>query len=550
MRAVQGSSSDRALRRSGSIFWAALIFFSLLSTLWALAGPVFSVPDENAHATKAIAQLRGQVIGNEVLGIRHIVVELPEGYEYNPSILCFAFHSETPANCGVELGDEGTTWFNTWVGAYNPVYYYLVGWPSLIFDGNASVYAMRIASALVGSIFLALAAQAALAATRARWMPVALLFLASPMIVYFTGAVNPQGLEVAAAAALWVALLRLLETWRRPDEVLLSRTYLWAVVAVSATLVANVRALGPLWVVVIILSCLIISGWQSVKGIFSTVRSYWGIGAVAVAGLFSVIWTLSGGSLSKQALPTDAPLVGASFFSGFMLMMRRTPEFIEQSAGYFGWFDAPLPSQAHVAFFVAFALLVIIAAVGTTRRGFLVMALLICLAIFVPALVQAYSVGQTGIIWQGRYALFLYIAIALVPGMLLSSQAGRRLHFLSVRMTVVVGALLAVFGIVAFVLTLRRYVVGNSMPMARMISEPQWQPPLTWPVLVGLMVVVWIAFAAWMLRQAVLAARVDPVDPVSQSHESSDPGRLTARKDDVQTENPPGATASLVTTHG
>ena len=41
---------------------------SVLGVLWSLASPVFSVPDENAHAVKAIAQLRGQVIGYTVPG--------------------------------------------------------------------------------------------------------------------------------------------------------------------------------------------------------------------------------------------------------------------------------------------------------------------------------------------------------------------------------------------------------------------------------------------------------------------------------------------------
>lgn len=47
------------LGKPSTVFWIASAFAALLSILWALAGPVFSVPDENAHAVKAIAQLRG-----------------------------------------------------------------------------------------------------------------------------------------------------------------------------------------------------------------------------------------------------------------------------------------------------------------------------------------------------------------------------------------------------------------------------------------------------------------------------------------------------------
>ena len=128
-------------RRSRSVFWTAFVLMAALSTLWPLASPIFSVPDENVHATKAIAQVHGQVIGYHVPGIKHTVVGLPHGYSYAPHILCFAYHANQPANCRVELGDEGgTDWFNTWVGAYNP-YYYAVGWWSLILDGSTGDYA-------------------------------------------------------------------------------------------------------------------------------------------------------------------------------------------------------------------------------------------------------------------------------------------------------------------------------------------------------------------------------------------------------------------------
>lgn len=34
------------------VFLPAFLLISAMSVLWALASPVFSVPDENAHATK------------------------------------------------------------------------------------------------------------------------------------------------------------------------------------------------------------------------------------------------------------------------------------------------------------------------------------------------------------------------------------------------------------------------------------------------------------------------------------------------------------------
>ena len=171
---------------SRSVFWVAFLIFAALATVWSLASPIFSVPDENAHALKAVAQVRGQVIGYQVEGVKHTVVDLPAEYSYTPQTVCFAYVPTQPANCGVELGDAGgTNWFSTWVGAYNPLYYYAVGWPSLILDGSAGIYGMRIVSGLLAATFVAWAYQAALSGRRSRWMPLGLAFAAAPMVVYF-----------------------------------------------------------------------------------------------------------------------------------------------------------------------------------------------------------------------------------------------------------------------------------------------------------------------------------------------------------------------------
>ena len=283
-------------RVRASFFWAPFAVFALLGMLWSLASPVFSVPDENAHALKAIAQVRGQVIGYTLPDVKHIVVDLPPGYEYHPNILCFATYPERTADCGVELGDAGgQDWFNTWVGAYNPVYYYLVGWPSLLFEGSAGIYAMRIASSLLGAALLAWAFFAAASGRRSRWMPLGIAFAAAPMSMYLIGAVNPNGAEIAAAVAVWAGVLRLLETFGdEEDRPWLSRAALWVGVTAASVMLVNARALGPLWLVVVVGLCLVASGWTAVKRLFTTGSSYWWLAAIGVGGLFSLGWTSVG----------------------------------------------------------------------------------------------------------------------------------------------------------------------------------------------------------------------------------------------------------------
>lgn len=475
--------------RHGAVapFVASFAVFAVLSVLWALASPVFSVPDENAHATKAIAQVRGQIIGYTVPDVRHIVVDLPPGYYYSPELLCFTARSDIPASCGAELGEpDGQPWFNTWVGAYNPIYYYLVGWPSLFFDGNAGIYAMRIASALLGSALLAWAFQVAVLGPRARWMPLGIAFAAAPMNVYLVGAVNPNGAELAAAVAVWVGVLRLIEPPASPARgPLLRRTWIWGGVAIASIVLANARALGPLWLLIIVGLCFVGGGWRMTRTFLTTRANYPWLAVISAGVAFSVGWTVLGGSLSGQAEASDAPLVNGTFWQGFVHMIRHTNDFLQQAIGFFGWVDTPLPPWAYWFVTAAWALLVGLALTATRRRSIMTLCAILATSGLVPALVQGYSVQQTGIIWQGRYGLFIYLGVTIVASWLLSRDAPR-VGFLAPRITWLAASLLAAYGVVAFALVLVRYVVGGEADFGEMFTNPRWQPPFGWlPLVMG-----------------------------------------------------------------
>ncbi|RJT87808.1 DUF2142 domain-containing protein [Cryobacterium melibiosiphilum] len=521
-RATGGTTG---LARTTKVFWAAFALMALLTTMWSLASPIFSVPDENAHATKAIAQVRGQVLGYQVEGVKHTVVDLPPEYSYSQTIVCYLFAPEIPANCGFELGgDGGADWFPTWVSAYNPLYYYAVGWPSLILDGSAGIYGMRIISGLLCAAFAGLAFQVAMSVRRSRWMPLGLAFVFTPMITYFFGSVNPNGLEIASAAALWVSLLRLLQHFDGRDAGTvssLSRRYLWFVVSISSIVLVTARSLGPLWLVLVVLLCFLACGWHPVKRLFTTPASYVGLAFIAAGGIFSIVWTLSGGSLSGQAEASDAPLVGATFLQGFAHTLRTTPDYLLQAIGFFGWLDTPLPVHVYWLFVAAFGLLALLAVATAGRRSLVTLAGIIGAAIFVPALVQGYSVGQTGIIWQGRYGLFLYVGVAIFAAWVLSGRDGRRVAYLAPRVTALAGSLLAVYAAFAFLLVLKRYVVGRGHPISLMFSDPTWQPPLGWIALASVFVLTTAAFAVWCVRLSVTPVEDDTTGVVDARAVSS-----------------------------
>jgi hypothetical protein len=415
--------------------------------------------------------------------------------------MCYLFVPEDSAHCAVHFGDgSGLSTFDTWVGAYNPVYYYLVGWPTLLTDrGELGVYGMRIASALLGSVLLAWAFQASLSSRRTRWLPLGLMVVAGPMVLYLAGSVNPNGIEIASAAALWAALLRLLERHRPgSDGIGLSRGYLWTIVTVSAILLANARSVGPLWVVIVVAACLAVAGWPATKALFTRARNYLWIGVIALGMLFSGVWTLATNGAGGQAGENDAPLVGAGAVAGVAAMLRRTPAFVQQGLGVFGWLDTPLPWMLYALPILAVGILVILAVSGAGRRAAIVVVSSILGALLIPAIVQGVTISRTGLIWQGRYGLFLYIAVPLLAAWMLSSPAASRLDFLSARVTRIGLALCALFGPLAFFSVLRRYTTGFGHGIGAMFANPEWQPPLGWLTLTVVYGLATVGFAVWL----------------------------------------------------
>ena len=515
------ATEQRAARLGGRVdasrrvFWIGFAFAALMSVLWAVASPVFSVPDENAHVLKAVAQVRGQFFGESAEGRKHPVVELPEGYDYNDGMMCHVDEPQHSADCGIEFGDgTGERVGETWVSAYNPIYYAMVGWPSLLTDDAVlAVYAMRMLGALVCSVLLGWAFQLAVAGDRTRWMPLGAAFLVLPMVVYLAGSVNPNGVEIAAGAALWLGGLRLLES-HADGAVAASRpprSYIWLVVTVAAVLLANARAIGPLWVLVIAVACAAVVGWRAAGRMFATRSSYPWVAVIAAASVFSFGWTLATGGVAGQAGESDAVLVGVSPVVGFLAMLRRTGQWAQHSLGDFGWLDTPLPPEMYALVLVPLSLLILLAMTGTDRRGLLVTVGAAVLVVLLPAIVQALQISRTGLIWQGRYGLVLFLAIPLAAAWALSRPAGRRLAFLSQRITWVGAAMLAAYSAFAYGWVLRRFTEGIPDPQTGDTSATTWQPPIGEIPLIVLHTVVVLAFAVWIGRLARAAAERDDI---------------------------------------
>jgi hypothetical protein len=191
--------------------------FFLLGAAWALASPLLSGPDEPAHIVRAEAIVRGQLIGrplspNPDYPFTSVLVP---GFLENVNRLtywCYLYDTAHTARCAPPLsGPNHLVAVTTYVGHYPPLYYEAVGWPSLLAGGTAGVLLMRIVSAFINSVLLATALWLAL--RRSRVLVLAILAAVTPAVMFFSGSVNPSGMEMASAVCFWCALLGLTMPW-------------------------------------------------------------------------------------------------------------------------------------------------------------------------------------------------------------------------------------------------------------------------------------------------------------------------------------------------
>src|SRR3954470_20131928 len=134
--------------RAFFVVWALL---SALSAVWALATPISGSPDEPAHIVRAASVVRGELVGTPSPDGH--VVTVPRYIADTQRATCFAFLPRVTANCpGQDVDNRGAAIISTTApGLYNPLYYYVVGWPSLLSADDAGIYAMRIVSGILSS---------------------------------------------------------------------------------------------------------------------------------------------------------------------------------------------------------------------------------------------------------------------------------------------------------------------------------------------------------------------------------------------------------------
>lgn len=463
-------------RRPWLVFLASWALFSALAVMWSLATPISAAPDEPAHMVKAASVVRGQLIGPE--GADGSIVQVPQYIAWTHAQTCFAMNSAVTADCipavpgdPAALVDSSTT-----AGRYNPVYYVLVGWPTLVFGDSTGTFAMRIVSGVLVSAFLGLATMM-IAGWRRRAIPlIALGTAVTPMVLFLNGSVNPNALEITATLAAFVAALSVV---RYPDPALLAQRSV--ILVVSAGLAANMRGISPLWVAAALLIPFLLASRAQIVELWRSRIVKVAIGAIAVLVAFAVVWLrLSNSVAGAQEL--DAPggpeYIGASPLVGFFGMLAQTGDYLVEMIGKFGWLDTPVPVEVVLFWMILIGSLVAWSLVTVRGAALRFAAALLGAFLLLPAIAQGAFITSGGWIWQGRYTLPLLAIMVVGAGALLSDVA-ERLEARTVRLvlgTVAIGW--AAGQTYAFAAALHRYAIGASESWLDFIVSPAWSPAL------------------------------------------------------------------------
>lgn len=484
------------LRRPAVVVGALVL---ALLAMWSLAMPLMSSPDEPSHAIKAGAVVRGQLGGE--LGDAPTDSSAPGAPTWVkvPNDLaateeyprCFRFDKEDDASCARDLPTRTTDSevTGTFAGQYPPLYYALVGWPSLLLSGETALYAMRLVSAVLCAGFLTAGILRMRSVAPRRWMWGVWLSL-TPMCLFIGGAINPQAFEIAAAFSFWAAGIAL----ARPRSSTPGRPTTGHVVqlVVSGAALVLVRTSGPLWAALIVAAVLVAAR----PGVVPTfLRSRQGVVTLAgagVAGALAVAWVVAHPDIvtTSGLFPEYAEPRLVAF-----VMLLAQPMFIEQMTGNFGWLDTEPPYVTVLAWMIGTGVLLVLLVVERVpNRLRVALAATAVAVVVVPIALTIPTAEAAGIVWQGRYVLPLAVGVPLLAALALerrSTQVGALMD----RVTVLTVVLVTGGHVAAFYWASRRYAEGADGLWATL--DPRWSSPIGFLPAVAVYALL-VAAAAWL----------------------------------------------------
>ena len=411
-RSMSHATAEPGQPRTLLVFIWAFLGVGTMIGAWSFATPIGAAPDEPAHIAQAVAIVRGQFDGPDhryAIGLL-ATVRVPDWAAAN-AIPCFVKDDEftRPIQTGLALACPDTlshatrpALASTQFSNAPPLYYVVVGIPSLFFSGPAALYAMRLVGALVNAGLVALGISLLVRYYPRRIPLVGVLIALSPMVLFLMAVVSSSGLEIASGFATWCGALCVVEHPQVPRALAI-----WT--AVGAVVLILARPTSPLDAAIIAVVVAFLIGWRGLRERLNpTLVPLWSPVAVAavIAGGFLVL-------VGPPHLTGIPPVHPAGLLANMWSNLRLSAVRLRQCIGDFGWLDTPVPTWVVVVWTASLAALTAAALVlsGPCRRALPVLALAI---LAMPEVLYAPQMDTHVLNWQGRYWLPVVIGFPLV----------------------------------------------------------------------------------------------------------------------------------------
>ena len=512
--------------------WLAFPPLVAILVLWSLSSPLFSAPDEPSHVTKAAGAARGQLVGPVRTGEGADdpcvpgVAAPPSGpvtctHYRVPAIFlqghqvpgCYNFDRTVTADCAPPYaGSKDEELVPSTAGNYPPLYYLVTGLPSLLSSSVVGVYLMRLMGSLLCVALLGLAVTSVSKLPDRVGAAIGVLLALSPMTLFVSSVVNPSGMEICAAVALWAGGLEALSVDGRARRWALVRT------VIGAAALAAARPISPLWVVLIGVSLLLAARRHQLAAAARSQGA--GLAALAIAAVTGAgaVWYLVAAP-NAGSLGAGVPL-SLSRVDILRASLSVSHHRAHQMIGWLGWLDTPVPTVTVAVWAAAVGLLVLAALVFGSWRQRLGIAWLAGLVVLVPPLIESQQAHRVGFFWQGRYLLPLAVGLPIVAGHIGLPALLRRVGAAGVVIRFTLVMAIAVGQVAAFAGTLERYSVRDG---GSLFGRVVWSPPILSPAACVVLYAAALLALGWALRPLLTAPAPAPSAAVQARQRSGRP---------------------------
>jgi Predicted membrane protein (DUF2142) len=499
---------ERPARPFRSVWLVSWVAFFAMGALWSIANPLGNSPDEPAQIARAVALYRGQIIGTPVAHKAPAYTEIRVPRTYALALNgaqnavdghdCYHFLPTVPASCERVVVSDRLVSTTTYFGRYPPLYYLLVGLPSVATSDKDGLYLMRLLSVAWGTLFLALAMATAWTWGRSRLLISTVLVVSTPTVVFLVSSVSTSGFELTTAICAWTAAL--IVSRDHPSD---PPRGLLVVLAASLSVLGLTRPISTLWVALILITIVAIAWRRSdIRAIAARRDARVLVGVTVAAVVAATCWTMAvGGIVVLPAIPVPPSV---PFTRVVSLSLSHLWTSLAQTTGTFGWNDTYEPEIAALVILFVMAIPAVLCIARSRVRDVALLAGLVGLSIAVPLLVMVVAARHDGVFGQGRDFMPLWVGVPLYAAATQDTLPTSITRRLSAVMTVGVG-----FGLVAgFWCSLHRSSVGIQGPyLPWNVPTGGWRPPVSATVLDLLEVIAAVALVVWVDHLAVTGLR-------------------------------------------